>query len=302
MIDRMGFDPAREYENFRLAFEYKLAQWCETLLLLRAPRWGRPALSGVPVQLAHDFHGKLTANVTGAVAGRTAPTKLLPPSNGVWHRAEVTLEGKRLRVLIDGELLQDTTVDGQATGFISFVQLGHPFEVRKMEIEELPGVVRWDRYDSIDGWGLRDGGTWFVRDGAIVGANGNGILYTPKGYGDCELETAVCTHNHVNAGIFFRGSPDKTRDRGWEVQIFSPPDAVYPTGSIYGRVRSTIPFDHEGVWVWLRVVVQGTQCRVWFNGMLAAAGEVPAGEGRVGLQIHLEKSSVEFRDLRIRSL
>ncbi len=77
-------------------------------------------------------------------------------------------------------------------------------------------------------------------------------------------------------------------------------DSVQPVR--YGPVRSTIPFDHEGIWVWLRVVVQGTTCRVWFNGMLAAAGEVPAGEGRVGLQIHLEKSSVEFRDLRIRSL
>ncbi len=121
------------------------------------------------MQLAHDFHGKLT----GAVAGRTAPIKLLPPSYGVWHRALVTLDGRRLRVEIDGELLQDTTVEGQATGFISFAQLGHPFEIRKMEIEELPGVVRWDRYDSIDGWGLRDG--------AIVGANGNGILYAPKG-------------------------------------------------------------------------------------------------------------------------
>ena len=115
--------------------------------------------------------------MTGAVAGRTAPIKLLPPSYGVWHRAAVTLDGRRLRVEIDGELVQDTTVEGQATGFISFVQLGHPFEIGKMEIEELPGVVRWDRYDSIDGWGLRDGGTWFVRDGAIVGANGNGILY-----------------------------------------------------------------------------------------------------------------------------
>jgi len=59
MIDPMGFDPERQYENFRLSFDYRLAQWCETLLLLRAPRWGRPALSGVPVQLAHDFHGKL---------------------------------------------------------------------------------------------------------------------------------------------------------------------------------------------------------------------------------------------------
>ncbi|MCX6604181.1 MAG: hypothetical protein NTV52_11365 [Acidobacteria bacterium] len=87
---------------------------------------------------------------------------------------------------------------------------------------------------------------------------------------------------------------------GW---ASSSPVGAEPSRPVrYGPVRSTIPFDHEGIWVWLRVVVRGTECRVWFNGMLAAAGEVPAGEGRVGLQIHLERSSVEFRDLRIRSL
>ena len=64
-------------------------------------------------------------------------------------------------------------------------------------------------------------------------------------------------------------------------------------GAVVGACRSSRR--RFGAWLW--IVEQGTECRVWFNGMLA-----PAGEGRVGLRIHLEKSSVEFRDLRIRSL
>ena len=120
--------------------------------------------------------------------GRTAPIKLVPPNFPVGHRAEVTLEGKRPRVVIDGQLERDTTVEGQAAGTTGRL---------------------WERADPLS------------------------------------------------------------------------------------RRRF-------GAWLW--IVEQGTKCRVWFNGMLAAAGEVPAGEGRVGLRIHLEKSSVEFRDLRIRSL
>lgn len=44
---------ASEYENFRLHFEYKLAQWAEAAVVLRAPRWGRPAQAGIAIVLAH---------------------------------------------------------------------------------------------------------------------------------------------------------------------------------------------------------------------------------------------------------
>ena len=47
---------AREYENFKLRFEYKLAQWAEAAVILRAPRLGRPAQAGLSIYLAHDFH------------------------------------------------------------------------------------------------------------------------------------------------------------------------------------------------------------------------------------------------------
>src|SRR6186713_2861698 len=45
-----------EYENFRLRFEYKLAQWAEAAVIVRAPRLGRPMQAGLAITLAHDFH------------------------------------------------------------------------------------------------------------------------------------------------------------------------------------------------------------------------------------------------------
>jgi hypothetical protein len=40
---------AEEYENFRLTFEYKLSQWAEAAVILRAPRMGRPMQSGIAI-------------------------------------------------------------------------------------------------------------------------------------------------------------------------------------------------------------------------------------------------------------
>ena len=73
---------AREYENFRLRFEYNLSQWAEAAVMVRAPRLGRPMQAGLAVFLGHDFHNNLTAYVTGAVAG------VLPRSSTEMLRSE----------------------------------------------------------------------------------------------------------------------------------------------------------------------------------------------------------------------
>ena len=52
------------------------------------------------------------------------------------------------------------------------------------------------------------------------------------------MTATVRTTGHANGGIFLRGEPEGPR-RGFEIQIYSPPDGVdYSTGSIYGIVRA----------------------------------------------------------------
>lgn len=139
----------------------------------------------------------------------------------------------------------------------------------------------------------------------MEGADGHSILYAPPTFSDFEFTAAVRTHNRTNSGVFLRGEPAGAW-RGFEIQIYSPVDAVYPTGSIYGKVRGSHEADLEGRWFLLQIRTQGNRVDVWIDGRHAAAyGGLTGDElkpGRIGFQIHLEKTSVEFRDVRVRPL
>ncbi len=306
----------REYENFRLRFDYKLAQWAEAAVVLRAPRLGRPMQAGISLTLAHDFHNDHTPWVTGAITGAVKPAMLCPVDFEKWHAVRIDLDQDYLKVEIDGAVVQDIHLDQHAElryrlrrGFVGFPDLGYKYSVRNVEIEELPSNVKYtDLFDgrSLAGWTLRNEGTWSVNDGAITGANGHGILYSTPVLTDFEFTALVRSHNRVNAGIFLRGSPDLKQHRGFEVQIYSPVDAVFPTGSIYAKQRSNITADYEERWFLMQIRVQGATCLVRIDGVTVAEYDGLKGPdlapGRIGLQIHMENASVEFRDLRVRPL
>lgn len=91
-----------EYGDVRVRFEYRLAQWAEAIVVLRAHAVGRATLTGIPVQLAHDFHGKTSRHVTGAIVGVREPVRFLGPSFDAWHKAEIAVVGERVTVRIEG--------------------------------------------------------------------------------------------------------------------------------------------------------------------------------------------------------
>lgn len=90
------------------------------------------------------------------------------------------------------------------------------------------------------------------------------------------------------------------------MQIYSLVDAVYQTGSIYTRQRSSLQADLEGHWSLLQIRVEGKRCTVWVDGQQTAMVDNLPPElvkpGRIGLQIHSDDGRVEFRDLRVRPL
>lgn len=290
-----------EYENVKVSFEYKLDQWAEAALVLRTPKVGRPIQQGVAVFLAHDFHQKKGKYTTGSVAGVAEPIQLLPATFNVWHQVEVTLSGEKLRVLHDGLLLQETTIPIQkrGKGFIHFANLLHKYEVRQFKVVALEGTNQF--VEDWQPWQLRDAGTWKTDKNAATGANGHGIQYGKPVLKDFLFSAEIQSTNHANGGIFFRGSPEKQSNRGFEVQIYSPLDSVFPTGSIYGLERSTIASVTEGRWFYMQVLVRGSECTVWVDGVqVAHTRELPAAlkEGQVGLQIHMENTKVEWRAIR----
>jgi hypothetical protein len=306
-----------EFANFRLTFEYKLARWAEAAVILRAPRAGRPMQSGIAIYLAHDFHDNVTPYITGAIAGVAPPLKRLPTRFETWHTASVELDGDRLRVVVDGTALQDLDLEAHSElryrlkrGYIGFPDLGHAYAVRNVQLDDRGSKRKFvELFDgkSLDGWQVRgEGGSWSAAGGCIKGANGHSILYSAPVLQDFEFTALVRSRNRVNAGVFFRGSPDTKEHRGFEVQVYSPLDSVYPTGSIYGKQRARVQADYEERWFLMQVRVMGSRCVVRLDGETVAEYDKLSGAdlepGRIGLQIHLEDASVEFRDLRVRRL
>lgn len=299
----------QEFEDFRLTFEYKLSQWAEAAVYLRAPRAGRPGHAGIALVLAHDFHKQISKHVTGAIAGVLPPARQQPESYEQWHRVSVSIEKNILHAEIDGAVVQHVDVPTQPElkhrlkrGFIGFPDLGYAYAVRNIRIEDLGGATK---FTALDGWKVRGAGNWsFGADGVITGANGHGILYAQQVFKDFELTALVRSHQHVNGGIFLRGSPDESKPRGFEVQIYSPVEAVYPTGSVYSISRSTSRVEFEERWFLMQIRVEGSRCTVRLDGELVAETDaVPIRDaGQIGLQIHSDDASVEFRDLRVESL
>lgn len=310
---------AGEYEDFRLVFEYKLDQWAEAAVILRAPRTARPQHAGLTLVLTHDFHNESTSHTTGAILAVRPPQWKMPEPEtwGRWHRTVIELRGSRLHASIDGHAVQDLDTSAVPAlahrlrrGHIGFPDMGHAYSVRNIEITDLGRPTQYIALrpsPALESWLRRgDSGQWRVTaDGTVEGSNGHSILYAPGEFADFEFTAAVRTHARVNGGVFLRGDPAGPR-RGFEVQIYSPVDSVYPTGSIYGRIRSSLSADLEGVWFLLQVRVRGQRIQVWIDGQpVAESNQLPKellAPGRIGLQIHSDRASIEFRDLRVRPL
>lgn len=306
-----------EHQDFLLRFEYKLAQWAEAAVILRAPRSDRPQHAGLTITLAHDYHKESTPWITGGIMGALSPRKTLPPSFDEWHIVEIEMRGSLCKVTIDDVIIQELDLSKNLalahrlrTGRIGFPDMGYAYSLRNINIDDFTiagtRILDLAPADSLESWGKRgDSGEWRIDDGVIVGMNGHSILYPPAVLDDFELTAVVRTHTRVNAGIFLRGQPVGP-NRGFEVQIYSPVDAVYQTGSIYAHQRSTLQADLEGRWFLLQIRVQGARCTVWVDGHQTADFDKLPSEvrkaGRIGLQIHSDDGRVEFRDLRARPL
>jgi hypothetical protein len=98
----------REFSDFELQFEFKLGPLGNSGLALRAPMRGDPAFDGMELQMADVRYNPEAkeSELTGGIYRAIAPRKqVYKPA--AWNRYEVTLKGSRLRVLLNGELIQD---------------------------------------------------------------------------------------------------------------------------------------------------------------------------------------------------
>lgn len=150
-----------EYENFVLEFEIKLTAHGNSGLALRAPLFGDPAFDGMELQFADVRYNPEAkdSELTGGIYRAIAPTRqVYKPTE--WNACRVELVGSRLKVTLNGELIQDVDLgrfgenvkrhdgsdappikDRPRKGHIGFQHLSRdnePVEIRGVRLQELP--------------------------------------------------------------------------------------------------------------------------------------------------------------------
>jgi len=102
----------KEYGDFILEFEFKLGERGNSGCALRVPMRGDPAFDGIELQMA-DFRYNPQAKdseLTGGLYRAIAPKKqVYKPTE--WNKCQITLKGPLMKVVLNGELIQDLNLD-----------------------------------------------------------------------------------------------------------------------------------------------------------------------------------------------
>ena len=148
----------KEYSDFHLKFEFKLTPGANNGIGLRTPLQGDPAFVGLEIQVLDDSSDKYKDKLAeyqyhGSVYG-VVPAKRghLKPV-GEWNSEEIILQGKQIKVILNGETIVDADLEKASTpktidnrehpglkrdsGYIGFC--GHGAEVwfRNVQLKEL---------------------------------------------------------------------------------------------------------------------------------------------------------------------
>ena len=147
----------KEYANFIFRFEFKLEPGSNNGIGIRAPISGDIAYAGMEIQvLDHDnerYRGWLKpsqrhGSIYGVVPAKTGYLKPV----GKWNREEITANGRRITVNLNGTVIVDADLDtvkdpavlkkhpglARVKGRIGFLGHGSPVEFRNLRIKELP--------------------------------------------------------------------------------------------------------------------------------------------------------------------
>jgi hypothetical protein len=147
----------KEYANFIFRFEYRLAPGGNNGVGIRAPLSGDAAYQGMELQILDDQHERYK--------GRLRPEQhhgslydLIPARTGFqkpageWNEEEVTADGSRIRVKLNGVIILDADLNiiqepqvlkkhpgaRRASGHIGFLGHGTLVEFRDIRIRALP--------------------------------------------------------------------------------------------------------------------------------------------------------------------
>lgn len=315
------------FANYVLKCDFKTAADGNSGLFLRSAKEGAPHETGYELQI-FDTHPKFP---TGSLVNDTA-AKGGKIKAGQWQSFEVTADGDRFLVKLDGKQVLDTRNSRSKMGYIGLqYNKEKKIEFRNIKLKPLGMQAMFDG-KTLKGWTQvkaprpKEDPIWTARKGTIHVEKGPGELQSEKQMANFVLQLEVKTNSkdpklHPNSGIFLRGIDGK-HWTGYEVQLrneFKDNDRTKPvdtgTGGIYfyQPARKVVSSDNEFFAV--TVVAVGRDFATWINGYPVASWVDPHPEGQsvrdkqaylkpghIGLQAHDPTTNLDFRNIRAASL
>ncbi|HLR27022.1 MAG TPA: DUF1080 domain-containing protein, partial [Fodinibius sp.] len=102
------------YDDFKLQLEYRLPEGGNSGIFLRAPHEGDPAYEGLEIQLLDDdaeqYAGLEPWQYTGSIYDVQAPSGRSSKQAGQWQKMEITLDGPKVKVRLNGQVIINTTL------------------------------------------------------------------------------------------------------------------------------------------------------------------------------------------------
>lgn len=321
----------RMYRDFELTIDFYMPEGGNSGLGLRGSSGGDPAFTGFEIQMLDTHEEEPGLRNCGAIYEAVPPLRMSVNKPGEWNTYRVLLTGDTLNVWLNGEPIHvDTTLDERGfyrsedsplplntratTGYIAVQDHGHAFRYRNIKVRDLSvdpepeGMVHLAA-GGIEGWSARDAGTWTFEDGAIVGRDGPGHLFTDKTYTNFELRALVKVNTRGNSGLYFRTVPSEREGfpwpTGYEAQVDQHDPKNY-TGCIYDRAwpeSGSGPITRDNAWFDYRIRAEGDHVRTWINGVPFVDTTLEDFDaGHFALQTHHVGNEIMFKDIRVLEL
>ena len=146
----------KEYANFVLRLEFKLSDGGNNGVGIRAPFEGDAAYQGMEIQVLDDYAARYKdirpAQHCGSIYDVFAARQGALKHAGEWNAYEITANGRRVSVKLNGTVIVDANLDtvkdpevlrhhpglARATGHAGFLGHGTRVEFRNVRIKELP--------------------------------------------------------------------------------------------------------------------------------------------------------------------
>jgi hypothetical protein len=263
---------------------------------------------------------------TASLVGRqkAALSKDSFPAADQWHSFEVTAEGERVTIVLEGKrVIEYVDASPVRIGHIGLQSREGPVAFRNIRLRPL-GLEPLFNGRNLDGWSTaRAERSKFevTRNGELQVLDGPGQIETERELGDFVLQLdCKINGDGLNSGVFFR-TLREGRWAGYESQlnnVFRDGDRTKPadfgTGGIYRRqpARRVVADDHE--WFTKTIVADGPHMAVWVEGYPVSdwTDERPPREsaregfraepGAVAIQGHDPSTNLLFRNIRAAEL